>query len=128
MEDPATSRSPVWRLIKSKNLKSRDEKKGRIPNPRKSIQCTEFNMPWSQAADKRPPAYVEIDLHKKTFQVEIQDPGGNVVSNRKVQNTPAAIRREFAAIPRDALCVVAATSIRSPEARITGFDGFCRYK
>ena len=24
--------------------------------------------------------------------------------------------------------VVAATSIRSPEARITGFDGFCRYK
>ena len=28
------------------------------------------------------------------------------MSNRKVQNTPAAIRREFAAIPQDTLCVM----------------------
>ena len=45
-------------------------------------------------------------MHKKTLQVEIQDPDGTVVSNCKVQNTSAVIRRVFAAIPQDALCVI----------------------
>ena len=111
MEDPAASRSPVWGLVKSKNLKPRDEKRDRIPNPRNPMQYTKSDMPWSRAADKRPPAYVGIDLHKKTLQVEVQDPDGNVVSNRKVQNTPAAIRREFAAIPQDTLCVMESSSV-----------------
>ena len=62
-------------------------------------------------ADKRPPAYVGIDLHKKTLQVEVQDPDGNVVSNRKVQNTSPAIRREFAAMPQDTLCVMESSSV-----------------
>ena len=111
MEDSAASRSPVWGLVKSKNLKSRDEKRGRIPNPRKPMQYTKSNMLWLRAADKWPPAYVGIDLHKKTLQVEVQDPGGNVVSNRKVQNTLAAIRREFTAIPQDTLCVMESSSV-----------------
>ena len=50
-------------------------------------------------------------MHKKTLQVEVQDPDGNVVSNRKVQNTPPAIRREFAAIPQDTLCVMESSSV-----------------
>ena len=111
MEDPAASRSPVWGLVKGKNLKPRDEKRDRIPNPRNPMQYTKSNMPWSRAADKRPPAYVGIDLHKKTLQVEVQDPDGNVVSNRKVQNTSAAIRREFATIPQDTLCVMESSSV-----------------
>ena len=111
MEDPAASGSPVWGLVKNKNLKPRDEKRDRIPNPRNPMQYTKSNMPWSRAADKRPPAYVGIDLHKKTLQVEVQDPDGNVVSNCKVQNTSAAIRREFAAIPQDTLCVMESSSV-----------------
>ena len=71
MEDPAASRSPVWGLVKSTNLKPRDEKRDRIPNPRNLMQYTKSNMPWSRAADKQPPAYVGIDLHKKTLQVEV---------------------------------------------------------
>ena len=50
-------------------------------------------------------------MHKKTLQIEIQDPDGNVVSNRKVQNTPATIRRAFAAIPQGALCVIESSSV-----------------
>ena len=45
MEDPAASRSPVWGLVKSKNLKPLDEKRDRIPNPRNPMQCTEYDMP-----------------------------------------------------------------------------------
>ena len=87
------SRSPVWGLAKrSENPKSRNEKRDRIPNPRKSMKRTKSNTSGSRTADKRPPAYVGIDLHKKTLQIEVQDPDGNVVSNRKVQNTPATIR------------------------------------
>ena len=33
------------------------------------------------------------------------------LSNRKVQNTSPAIRREFAAIPQDALCVMESSSV-----------------
>ena len=69
------------------------------------------NVSGSRAADKRLPAYVGIDLHRKTLQVEVQDPHGNVVSNRKVQNTPAAICREFAATPQDTLCVMESSSV-----------------
>ena len=111
MEDPAASRSPVWGLVKGKNLKPRDEKRDRIPNPRNPMQYAKSDMSWSRAADKRPPAYVGIDLHKKTLQVEVQDPDGVVVSNRKVQNTPTAIRREFASIPQDTLCVMESSSV-----------------
>ena len=75
------------------------------------MKHTKSNVPGSRAADKRPPAYVGIDLHKKTLQVEVQDPDGNVVSNRKVQNTPATIRRAFAAIPQGALCVIESSSV-----------------
>ena len=111
MEDPAVSKSPVCGLAKSKNLKPRDEKRDKIPNPRNSMQCTESDMLWSRAADKRPPACVRIDLHKKTLQVEVQDPDGDVVSNRKVQNTPAAIRKEFAAMPQNNLCIMESSSV-----------------
>ena len=46
MEDPAASRSPVWGLVKSKNLKPRDEKRDRIPNPMNPMQYTKSNVPW----------------------------------------------------------------------------------
>ena len=42
------------------------------------MKRTKSNVSGSRAADKRPPAYVGIDLHKKTLQIEIQDPDGNV--------------------------------------------------
>ena len=50
-------------------------------------------------------------MHKKTLQIEIQDPDGNVVSNSKVQNTPATIRRAFAAIPQGSRCVIESSSV-----------------
>jgi transposase len=50
-------------------------------------------------------------LHKKTLQIEIQNPDGNVISNSKVQNTPATIRRAFAAIPQGARCVIESSSV-----------------
>ena len=105
------SKSPVWRLVKrSENTKSRNEKRDRVPNPRKSMKRTKSNASGSRAADKRPPAYVEIDLHKKTLQIEIQDLDGNVISNSKVQNTPATIRGAFAAIPQGTRCVIESSS------------------
>ena len=71
-------RSPVWSLVKrSKNTRSRNGKRDRIPNPEKSMKRTKSNVSWSRAADKWPLAYVGIDLHKKTLQVEVQDPDGN---------------------------------------------------
>ena len=75
------------------------------------MKQTKSNVSGSRAADKRPPAYVGIDLHKKTLQIEIQDPDGNVVSNSKVQNTPATIRRAFAAIPQGSRCVIESSSV-----------------
>ncbi len=75
------------------------------------MKRTKSNASGSRAADKRPPAYVGIDLHKKTLQIEIQDPDGNVISNSKVQNTPATIRRAFASIPEGARCVIESSSV-----------------
>ena len=60
---------------------------------------------------RRPSAYVGIDLHKKTLQVEIQDFQGNVISNKKIRNTVMSIRREFACTPRDARCVIESFSV-----------------
>ena len=106
------SRSPVWGLAKrSENPESNNGKRDRVPNPRKSMKHTKSSASGSRAADKRPPAYVEIDLHKKTLQVEVQDSDGNVISNSKVQNTPATIRRAFAAIPQGTRCVIESSSV-----------------
>ena len=60
---------------------------------------------------RRPSAYVGIDLHKKTLQVEVQDPKGNVLSNKKIRNTVMSIRREFAYIPKGARCVIESSSV-----------------
>ena len=60
---------------------------------------------------RRPSAYVWINLHKKTLQVEVQDSRGNVMHNKKIRNTVMSIRREFACIPRDARCVIESSSV-----------------
>ena len=75
------------------------------------MKCAISGMSVSRAAGKRPPAYVGIDLHKKTLQVEVQNPDGNVVSNHKVKNTPQEIRWAFAAIPKGAVCVMESSSV-----------------
>ena len=68
--------------------------------------------PRLQTKTKRmPSAYVGIDLHKKTLQIEVQDSQGNVMYNKKIKNTALSIRREFACIPRDARCVIESSSV-----------------
>ena len=72
IESVTASRSPVWGLVKEV----------KIPNPATKkeigfqIQGTPCNTQnptclGPRAADKRPPAYAGIDLHKKTLQVEV---------------------------------------------------------
>ena len=60
---------------------------------------------------RRPSAYVEIDLHKKTLQIEVQDSQENVMYNKKIRNTALSIRREFACIPRDVRCIIESSSV-----------------
>ena len=91
--------------------KSRGDSKNSANQKRNSPQKRSRTMnntssskkkPRQQAKTRRrPSAYVGIDLHKKTLQVEVQDSKGNVMHNKKIRNTVMSIRREFVRIPRD---------------------------
>ena len=107
IESVTDSRSPGLVPVKrNDNPRPDNEKRDRDVNPRKPMKQTKSNV-----SESRPPAYVGIDLHKKTLQIEIQDPDGNVISNGKVQNTPAAISRAFTSIPQGAQCVIESSSV-----------------
>ena len=82
-----------------------------MSDPTKPVKHTKSSTSGSRAADKRSPAYVGIDLHKKTLQVKIQDPDGTILSNRKLQNTPAEIQWEFAVMPKGSRRVIESSSV-----------------
>ena len=58
-----------------------------------------------------PPAYVGVDLHRDTLQFAVVDPEGNVISNTKVRNDRASIKRACAGIPKGAWYVVESSSV-----------------
>ena len=59
----------------------------------------------------RPQAYIGVDLHKETIQFAVVDRKGSVVSNTKVRNDRASIKRACASFPDGAWYVVESSSV-----------------
>ena len=55
--------------------------------------------------------YIGMDLHKLSIQVAIMDGKGEVLRNKKIKNTHAAIKSHFAGIPRTAHLVMESSSV-----------------
>ena len=111
MRATAARSSKSWR--DSKN--NADQKKNNPQKRNRTVSNTSSSKKKPRRQTKtrrRPSAYVGIDLHKKTLQVEVQDSRGNVMYDRKIRNAVMPIRREFACIPRDARCVIESSSVR----------------